>query len=166
MSKNRMREAIEGYLFLLPNLLGFLIFMAIPLALSFYYSFTNYNLFTPPQVHRAGQLCKALGFSFDAEAYQAVMAEGETWFAAIGAWSKPTDPTFWVALGNTLVYALGVLAFSVVPAFLLAWMLNSRLRGMTVFPGAHLYPRCGFHRRQRVGLVLDLPARSRASSTR
>jgi hypothetical protein len=33
MSKARSREAFEGYLFLLPNFLGFLIFMAVPLAL-------------------------------------------------------------------------------------------------------------------------------------
>jgi len=133
MPKNRMREAIEGYLFLLPNLLGFLVFMAVPLALSLYYSFTNYNLFTPPQFIGLANYTKALGFSFDAEAYRGVMVEGGTWFAAIAAWLKPTDPTFWVALGNTLVYALGVLAFSVAPAFLLAWMLNSRLGGMTLY---------------------------------
>ncbi len=133
MSKNRMREAIEGYLFLLPNLLGFLIFMAIPLGLSLYYSFTDYNLFTPPAFIGLSNYIKALGFSFDPEAYRAVLGQGGTWIAAVSAWLKPTDPTFWVALKNTLVYALGVLALSVTPAFLLAWLLNSRLQGMTFY---------------------------------
>jgi ABC-type sugar transport system permease subunit len=36
-------------------------------------------------------------------------------------------------LRNTIVYAIGVLAFSIAPAFFLAWMLNSRLKGMTIF---------------------------------
>lgn len=127
------REAIEGYLFLLPNLLGFLIFLAVPLALSFYYSFTDYNLFTPPNFIGLANYAKALGISFDLEGYRAVLAEGGTWFAALRTWVKASDPTFWVALKNTIVYAVGVLTFSVTPAFLLAWMLNSRLRGMTVY---------------------------------
>ena len=38
-----------------------------------------------------------------------------------------------MALSNTVVYAVGVLTFAIIPAFLLAWMLNSKLRGMTVF---------------------------------
>jgi ABC-type sugar transport system permease subunit len=133
MSKNRRREAIEGYLFLLPNLLGFLIFLAVPLALSFYYSFTDYNLFTPPKFIGLANYAKALGISFDLEGYRTVLAESGTWFAALKAWVKASDPTFWVALKNTIVYAVGVLTFSVAPAFVLAWMLNSRLRGMTVY---------------------------------
>ncbi|MDD5369471.1 MAG: sugar ABC transporter permease [Anaerolineaceae bacterium] len=133
MSKNRTREAIEGYLFLLPNLVGFLIFMAIPLAVSFYYSFTDYNLFTKPNFIGITNYGKVLGFTFDAAAYQAVLQQGGTWLVALKAWLVPNDPTFWVALGNTIIYALGVLAFSLLPAFILAWMLNSRLRGMTIY---------------------------------
>jgi len=133
MTKSRIREAIEGYLFLLPNLVGFLIFLAIPLAISFYYSFTDYNLFTTPKFLGLANYTKALGVSFDPQAYQAALAQGKSWFAAIDAWIKPNDPTFWVALRNTVLYALGVLGFSIIPAFLLAWLLNSRLRGMTFY---------------------------------
>ena len=46
----RRREAIEGYLFLLPNILGFLIFFAGPLILSLYYSLTNWDLLTQEKV--------------------------------------------------------------------------------------------------------------------
>jgi multiple sugar transport system permease protein len=133
MSKSRIREAIEGYLFLLPNLLGLLIFFAIPLAISFYYSFTDYNLFTAPKLVGFSNYAKALGFSLDPSGYQAALTQGKNWFAALGAYFQPNDPTFWTALRNTIVYAIGVLAFSIAPAFLLAWMLNSRLRGMTIY---------------------------------
>jgi multiple sugar transport system permease protein len=133
MSKARVRESIEGYLFLLPNLLGFMIFFAFPLLISFYYSFTDYNLFTDPNFVGLSNYGKALGFSFDSSAYNAVLAQGGSWFKALNNLIVPNDPTFWIALGNTIVYALGVLLFSIAPAFLLAWMLNSKLKGMTVF---------------------------------
>ncbi len=133
MSKNRRREAIEGYLFLLPNLLGFLVFMAVPLAISFYYSFTDYNLFTAPNWVGLKNYSQALGFTFDPAAFRAALDSGASFFQAISAWAKPNDPTFWIALRNTIVYALGVLGMSVIPAFLLAWLLNARLRGMSIF---------------------------------
>jgi len=115
MSKSSRREAIEGYLFLLPNFILFMIFFAVPLIRSFYYSFTDFNLFTSPHFIGLANYVKALGFSTTA---------GQI---------IPNDPTFWTALKNTTLYAIGVLLFSVTPAFLLAWMLNSRLRGMAIF---------------------------------
>jgi multiple sugar transport system permease protein len=115
MTKSSRREAIEGYLFLLPNFILFLIFFAVPLIRSFYYSFTDFNLFTPPHFIGLANYVKALGFS------------------TTSGHIIPNDPTFWTALKNTTLYAIGILLFSVTPAFLLAWMLNSRLRGMTIF---------------------------------
>jgi multiple sugar transport system permease protein len=133
MSKARTREAIEGYLFLLPNLIGFLIFLAVPLCISFYYSFTDYNLFTDPKWVGLINYGKALGFSFDLPKYQTALESGKTWFFAVEKLIVPNDPIFWVALGNTIKYALGVIAFSVIPAFLIAWLLNSKLPGMPLF---------------------------------
>lgn len=133
MSKSQRREAIEGYLFLLPNLLGFLVFFTVPLGLSFAYSFTDYNNFTDPNFVGLDNYAKALGFSLNAEAYQSALREGQSFLAALGDLIVPNDPLFWTALGNTLVYAVGVLLFSIVPAFLLAWLLNSRIAGMTFF---------------------------------
>jgi multiple sugar transport system permease protein len=133
MSKSRIREAIEGYLFLLPNLLGFLIFFAFPLAISFYYSFTDYNLFKDPNWVGLANYMQALGFKIDTASFQTILVEKGSWITALGSVIKPNDPTFWTALQNTLIYALGVLACSIAPAFILAWMLNSRLGGMTIF---------------------------------
>ncbi len=140
MSKSKQREAIEGYLFLLPNFLGFLIFFAIPLAISFYYSFTDYNLFKTPNLVGLSNYTKALGFTLNPEGYQAALDSGKSIFGAIFAYIKPNDPTFWEALRNTLLYALGVLTFSVIPAFLLAYLLNSRLPGMSVYRALFYIP--------------------------
>ncbi len=140
MSKARTREAIEGYLFLLPNFLGFLIFMAVPLVLSFYYSFTDYDLFNTPNIIGLENYTKALGISLDPQAYSTAINDGKSWLASVGKLLKPNDPILYQALWNTLVYAVGVLIFSIIPAFFLAWMLNSRMKGMTIFRAMFYVP--------------------------
>ena len=40
----RQREAAEGYLFLLPNIVGVVTFVAFPVAAAIYLSFTDWNL--------------------------------------------------------------------------------------------------------------------------
>jgi len=140
MSKASKREAIEGYLFLLPNLLGFLVFMAVPLALSLYYSFTEYDLLTPAKFVGLKNYADALGFTIKPEAYQAALTEGATWFAAAKSVVVARDPTFWIALRNTFLYAVGMLVLTVIPAFLVAWLLNSKLRGMSFFRALFYIP--------------------------
>ena len=140
MNANQRREAIEGFLFLLQNFLGFLIFFAVPLAVSFYYSFTDYNLFQPPNFIGLQNYITALGFSFSPEEYQAALSQGATTWQALGDLIVPKDPTFWTALGNTFQYAIGVLLLCIMPSFLLAWLLNSKLPGMTIFRGAFYIP--------------------------
>ena len=140
MSARRRQEAIEGYLFLLPNLLGFLIFFAVPLLLSFYYSFTNYDLFTTPKFVGLDNYVRIIGFRIEPTAYQQMLSTGHSWIEAVGAMFDPTDAIFWTALRNTIVYAIGVLLCAIIPAFLLAWLLNSRLPGMTVFRAVFYIP--------------------------
>lgn len=118
----RRREALEGYLFLLPNILGFLIFMAIPLVLSLYYAFTDWDLLTPPQFIGLQNFVEALGFTMGPRGLHA------------------NDPIFWKSLGNTFMYAIGVITFAVLPAFVLAYLLNSKLRGMAFFRGLYYLP--------------------------
>ena len=45
MTRMEKREAIAGYLYLLPNFIGFVIFTGIPIFLGLLISFTNYNGF-------------------------------------------------------------------------------------------------------------------------
>ncbi|HAA81414.1 MAG TPA: spermidine/putrescine ABC transporter permease [Thermoanaerobacter sp.] len=44
-----MRNNVNGLLFALPWIIGFLIFTFYPIVASFYYSFTEYNVATPPK---------------------------------------------------------------------------------------------------------------------
>ena len=136
----RRREAIEGYLFLLPNILGFLIFFAGPLILSVYYSLTDWDLLTPPKVIWFQNFVDALKIQVRPAAFQAALAGGKGFFEALGKLVAANDPMFWKALGNTVIYAFGVIAFAIVPAFLLAYLLNSKLRGMTFFRGLYYLP--------------------------
>lgn len=138
--KRRRREALEGYLFLLPNFLGFIIFFAGPLVFSLYYAFTNWDLLTPPQFVGLQNFVEALGITFHPEAYQAAMAQGAGFFDALSKAIVANDPLFWTALGNTFVYAIGVLILAIIPAFLLAYLLNSRLRGMPFFRAIYYLP--------------------------
>ena len=133
MSTARRREAIEGYLFLLPNFLGFVIFFLIPLALSFYYSFTDFNMFKDPNWVGLENYQKALGFTLAPENFQATMENGKGFFTALQSVFDTNDPLFWTALGNTIAYAIGVLLLSVPLGFILAWLLNSKIRGMAIF---------------------------------
>ena len=48
-SRLARREAIDGYIFILPWLLGFILWVAGPMATSLVLSFTRWNLFAPPQ---------------------------------------------------------------------------------------------------------------------
>lgn len=140
MSALRRRQAIEGYLFLLPNFLGFVIFFLVPLALSFYYSFTDFNLFKDPNFIGLENYQKALGFTFVPDAFQETLAKGKSFVAAFQSIFETNDPLFWTALGNTFVYAFGVLIISVPLGFILAWLLNSKLRGMVIFRSLFYIP--------------------------
>ncbi len=122
MSKRQVQEAIEGYLFLLPNLLGFLIFMAVPLVLSVYYSLTKYDLLTEPTWVGLGNYIQALGFTIQ------------------GGVVQPNDPFFWLALGNTALYCGGVLVITIPLALMAAWLLNSKLKGITFFRALFFIP--------------------------
>ncbi|GAA3329101.1 hypothetical protein GCM10020331_075770 [Ectobacillus funiculus] len=49
MKFRSMSENIAGYAFISPFIIGFLAFTIIPMAISLYLSFTNYDLFSTPK---------------------------------------------------------------------------------------------------------------------
>jgi multiple sugar transport system permease protein len=106
------RHAAIGYAFLLPNLLGFVIFLAGPILFSFLLSFFRWNIFAQPVFVDLANYARIL---FDPES------------------------GFWLYLGNTLFFMLGIpigLAFSLV----LALLVNQRLRGITIFRTLYFLP--------------------------
>ena len=118
-----------------------------PMVASLGLSFFETNLFSSRFVGLKNY-ADALGFSIKPEAYRSAMAAGQPWFEAINAMVVAHDPTFWIALRNTVVYAMGMLLLAVIPAFLVAWLL----KGLVLRYGG-----MGFYRRVLpyfLGLIL------------
>ncbi|PWB70875.1 MAG: hypothetical protein C3F07_15785 [Anaerolineales bacterium] len=150
-AKTNHEQIINGWLFLSPNLLGFLIFFAGPLILSFYFSFTDSDAFNPPNWVGFDNYARILNVRFawlstpdqlardvvDIKVYDEVgrltLGNGGLLFAA-------ADKFFWLALRNTLTFVLFAVPFSVIPALLLSNVLNSKLPGMKFFRAVYFMP--------------------------
>lgn len=111
MGAKALRETIDAYSMLLPTILGVGIFFAIPLLISLYLSFTDARLFGDPKIVWFNNYAKAL-----------------------------TDPVFWTALRNTFVFSLATLFLSIVPALILALLLNEKLFGRSFFRVVYFIP--------------------------
>jgi ABC-type sugar transport system permease subunit len=109
--KPRNKEALTAWLFILPSLVGFLIFTAGPVVAAGVISLLNWNLFSSP-----------------------------TWaglknFARLGP-----DPTFWSALGNTAYFTFVSVPLTIVVSLALALLLNEGVRRIAVFRSLLLLP--------------------------
>lgn len=104
LGKLERREEREFYLYILPWIIGFVLFGAGPIVISLALSFTEWNLLSP---------AKLVG-----------LANFKTMFA---------DRFAWVALMNTLYYGLGSVFLGVVVSFLLALLLNQKVFGQSLF---------------------------------
>src|SRR5690349_15465136 len=98
------REALKGYAFISPWLIGFAAFTFLPVVLSFYYSLCNYSLLQPPTFRGL-------------ENYRALL----------------TDKIFWLALRNTFYYAAMALPLGLICALLAALLLNSKIRCQAIY---------------------------------
>lgn len=107
----RREETISGYLFILPNLIGFLVFTVFPILFAFYIAFTNWDLSRQPVFTGL-------------ENYAELMA----------------DELFWKSLGNTFYYTLGAVPIGILLAFILALLLNRKIRGSTLFRTIYFLP--------------------------
>lgn len=150
-ARTNHEQIINGWLFLSPNLLGFLIFFAGPLILSFYFSFTDSDAFNPPNWVGFENYARILNVKFawlsspdqlardavDIKIYDEVgrlaLGNGGILFAA-------ADKFFWIALRNTLTFVLFAVPFSVVPGLLLSNVLNSKLPGMKFYRAVYFMP--------------------------
>ena len=103
-SRAAIREAIAGYTFASPWLLGLLFWYIGPIIASLYLSFTTYTVIKPPVW--AGT------------------------FNYVKAFTK--DDQFWPSLGRTFRYAFQVVPASMVGSLALAVLLNQGIRGTSV----------------------------------
>ena len=150
-AKNSHAEMLNGYLFLSPNLLGFLFFFAGPLLLSFYTSFTNWDAFGTREWIGLENYAKIFSLDFvrlqsATQPFPEVLDTNKyvelTRFSIFGAHFLvgAADKLFWLALRNTVVFSLMAVPLSVIPALLLANLLNSKLPGMKAFRAIYFLP--------------------------
>jgi multiple sugar transport system permease protein len=107
----RRDETISGYLFVLPNFLGFAIFTVFPIFFAFYMAFTEWDLSKPPQF------------------------TGLANFEKLGS-----DTLFWKTVGNSLYYTFGAVPIGIATAFFLALLLNQKIKGVILFRTLYFLP--------------------------
>jgi multiple sugar transport system permease protein len=108
LGRNR---SIVGYLFILPNFIGFLIFTIIPIFFAISVSFTRWDSMHAPR------FIGLRNFS--------IMIH---------------DSSFLITLANTLTFTFGSLPFTVVLALAFAVILNQGLKGKSVFRAIFFFP--------------------------
>ncbi len=150
-AKNADNEMLIGWAFLSPNLLGFLIFVAGPLLFSLYVSFTNWDAFGDADWVGLSNYGRALNLTLAPLTDAAQRANEVLDIAVYDELTRLTvlgrsyvigaeDKLFWIALGNTLKFVLLAVPLSVVPALLLANLLNSKVPGMKFFRAVYFLP--------------------------
>jgi ABC-type sugar transport system permease subunit len=143
------RESWQGWLFLMPNFVNFLLFFALPLLLSFYLSFTDYNALRPARWVGLENYGRLLSLEFKnipaEESASSAMTFGYSPLAEIGLGANKLvigaqDTFFWISLGNTFRYCIMLLLLGVLPALLLAILLNSKIPGMQFYRAVFFLP--------------------------
>lgn len=107
----RGREALTFYLFILPWVLGFLIFTVGPIIASFVLSFTEYDIILAPR------------------------------FVGLGNFRELfNDPLFYTSLYNTLYIVVLAVPLGMVVSFAVALLLNQKVRFMAAYRTAYFMP--------------------------
>lgn len=107
----RWKGILEAYGFLLPQILGLLIFSAGAIAASFVISFMNWQLVVPP-----------------------------TWIGFANYIELFNSPKFWQVLKNTVLYTIGNVPPSVILPLLVAILVNQKIKGVIVFRTIYFLP--------------------------
>ena len=112
ISRTVKRKILLGLIFISPWLIGFVLFTIYPLVSSMYYSLTNYDLLRPPVF---------VGL----ENYRQIFTQ---------------DSQFRVVAANTLYYVGIGGPISVLAAYLLAFLLNQKIKGRAAFRALFFFP--------------------------
>jgi multiple sugar transport system permease protein len=106
-----VREAITGWLFALPWVIGFVLFTVGPMVFSLYASFTRYNITTPPQ-----------------------------WIGTANYTALFNDPRFYLSLTNTFWMVIVKIPLVIVASIAIALLLNMELPGAKTFRAIFYLP--------------------------
>lgn len=110
---NRMvrREAITGYIFASPWIIGFVLFTAYPIVASIIYSFMDYNILETPR-----------------------------WIGIKNYIDLINDRTFWLSLGNTCYYVIFSVPLNMIIGLSIALLLSMDIKGIAVYRTLYYMP--------------------------
>ena len=108
---SRSSEARAGYLFAMPWIIGFSMFLAYPIFASIYFSFTEYSVLKAP-----------------------------LWTGLENYQTLANDEVFWKTLGNTLYFAVFFVPVSAFVALGLALLLNTKVKFMSIYRTVFFVP--------------------------
>ena len=144
------RTAWQGWLMLSPNAIGFMLFFAGPLLLSFYLSFTDSTGVNPPNFVGTANYRELLSIQIRTQNAlegdpQQVLDRGYLVLETFKVGSRRVvigarDTQFWQSLRNTIVFCLMLVPLSIIPALALALVLNSKIPGMNFFRALFFLP--------------------------
>lgn len=108
-------DAVWAYAFLLPSVVGFALFTALPVVASLALSFYKWDIITwPPTFAGLENFTRLVG-----------------WHREVAGW-VPNDPLFWKYTSNTVFLMLAI-PVHMLGSLLLAGLLNQRLKGLVFF---------------------------------
>ena len=105
------KETVSGYIFALPFIIGFIAFIVVPMAITLYFSFCDYNILSPE---------KWIGLKNYAKLFQ--------------------DPKFWNALKVTLKYAVFSVPLKLLFSLLVALLLLKTTRLSPIYRAVYYLP--------------------------
>lgn len=108
----KRRENIQGYVFILPWIIGMLAFTLGPLLFSLFASFTNYDITSQMDF---------IGFGNYRRMFQ-------------------RDPLFWISLGNTVYYVIISVPLSIIAAIFVSLLMNQKIKGIRFFRTIYYLP--------------------------
>lgn len=108
---SRTREAIDCYIFMLPVILGLLLFYLGPMLASLYFSFTDYDMLSAAE-----------------------------WVGLENYRALTDDDIFWKSLRVTVLYSAVSVPMVLVLALGLALLLNQKVKGVTFFRTIYYLP--------------------------
>ena len=112
IGKRARREELEGYLFISPWIIGFLVFTGGPMLASLILSFARWDIFSPPQFVGLANFRRMFSL----------------------------DPYYWQSVKVTVVYTLSSVPLVLVLGLGVALMLNIKLRGAYFFRTIYYLP--------------------------
>ncbi|MFD2615645.1 carbohydrate ABC transporter permease [Paenibacillus gansuensis] len=98
------REALECYLFISPAIIGLVVFLLGPIIASAYFSFTEYDILSPPR-----------------------------WIGLDNYRTLLSDDLFWKSMKVTLIYSVVSVPLGLAVSLFLAILLNQNLKGIFIY---------------------------------